>query len=127
MHEVRQSQDENGKSLMPRGQKLDPLETQLRAFLDPRSFVSRGGDEFLAGEDMSVRRHLVWERTGGFCERAGCNRNISEETFHVHHVKHRSKGGADNMQNLQGLCGKCHKFMHRHREPQFGAFRKAEA
>ena len=112
---------------MPRGQKLDPLETQQRGFLDPRSFVSKGGEEFLAGEDMSVRRHLVWERCGGFCERPGCNRCISEETFHTHHKKTRGKGGSDNMSNLMALCGRCHKFMHREREPQFGASRKVEA
>lgn len=105
--------------MSPRAQKIDPLETQQRCFLDPRSFVSRGGEEFLAGEDMSVRRHMVWERTGGFCERAGCNRCISEETFHMHHVKPRGKGGSEAMANLLGLCGRCHKFMHRDREPQF--------
>lgn len=112
---------------MPRFAKRDEFETRQRGFLDPRSFVSRGGEDFLFGEDMSVRRHHVWERTGGFCERAGCNRNISEETFHVHHVKHRGKGGSDAMANLMGLCGRCHKFFHRDREPQFGASRKQNA
>lgn len=106
---------------MPRGAKRDPLGTQLRGFLDPRSFVSRDGREFLYGEDVSVRRHEVWERCGGFCERMGCNRNISEETMHTHHVKHRSKGGAENLNNLEALCGRCHKHEHRGREVRWGA------
>lgn len=105
---------------MPRAAKLDPLATQLRCFLDPRSFISRDGREFLAGEDMSVRRHEVWERCGGFCEKMGCNRNITEETMHTHHVKHRSKGGAENLNNLEALCGRCHKREHGNREPRWG-------
>ena len=105
--------------MSPRAAKRDPLETENRHFLDPRSFISNDGREFLAGEDMSVRRHEVWERCGGFCERMGCNRGISEETMHTHHVKPRGKGGAENLNNLEALCGRCHKFMHRNREPQW--------
>lgn len=112
---------------MPRFAKRDELGTQQRCFLDPRSFVSKGGEEFLAGEDMSVRRHDVWERSGGFCERPGCNRNIDEETFECHHRKTRGQGGSDNMSNLWALCKRCHKFFHRNREPQFGASRRVEA
>ena len=106
---------------MPRAARKDPLATLGRAFLDPRSFMSRDGREFRYGEDMSVRRHEIWERTGGFCERMGCNRNISEETFHVHHKRHRSKGGAENMDNLEGLCGRCHKKEHSNREPKWSS------
>ena len=101
---------------MPRSAKIDPLATQQRCFLDPRSFISRDGREFLAGEDMSVRRHEVWERCGGFCEKMGCNRCITEETMHTHHIKHRGKGGADNLDNLEALCGRCHKREHGNRE-----------
>lgn len=112
---------------MPRAAKRDALATQLRCFLDPRSFMSRDGREFLYGEDMSLRRHDVWERCGGFCEEPGCNREISDElptehpnALHVHHVKHRSKGGADNMNNLQAACTRCHKKHHADRNPRFG-------
>lgn len=101
---------------MPRSAKRDPLGTISKCYLDPRSFVSRDGREFLYGEDTSVRRHMVWERCGGFCERQDCNRCISEETFHMHHKKPRSKGGAENLDNLEALCTRCHKFMHRDRD-----------
>lgn len=111
---------------MPRFAKRDELETRQRCFLDPRSFVSRGGEDFLFGEDMSVRRHEAFERSDGFCDRAGCNRPISEESFHLHHKKTRGKGGSDNLSDLMALCMRCHKFFHREREPQFGASRKAE-
>lgn len=104
---------------MPRAAKRDDLATQIRCFLDPRSFISKDGREFLAGEDMSVRRHDVWERSGGFCEEPGCNRCISEETMHCHHLKHRSKGGAENLNNLQAACARCHKKHHADRNPQF--------
>lgn len=111
---------------MPRAAKRDPLGTITRAFLDPRSFVSRDGREFLFGEDMSVRRHEVFDRSGGFCEELGCNRQIDEElpsehpnALHVHHIKTRGKGGAENMDNLQALCTRCHKKKHADREPQW--------
>lgn len=108
---------------MPRAAKRDPFATLTRAFLDPRSFVSRDGRQFLYGEDVSVRRHEVWERCGGFCEEPGCNRCISEETMHMHHIKHRSKGGDESMNNLQAACTRCHKRHHADRNPQFSGSR----
>ena len=112
--------------MSPRAAKRDPLETENRHFLDPRSFISNDGREFLYGEDVSVRRHEVFERSGGFCEEPGCNRQIDEflpaehpNALHVHHIKHRSKGGAENMANLQAACTRCHKRHHANREPQW--------
>jgi 5-methylcytosine-specific restriction endonuclease McrA len=105
---------------MPRGAKKDDLSTAMRNFLDPKSFVSKDGREFLAGEDMSVRRHYVWERCEGFCEAPGCNRNISEETMHCHHMKPRSRGGAENLNNLQALCSRCHKRKHPEKQLRWG-------
>ena len=111
---------------MPRGAKKDSLATLGRAFLDPRSFVSRDGREFRFGEDMSVRRHEVFERSGGFCEEPGCNREIDEtlpsehpNSLHVHHIKPRGKGGAENLNNLQATCKRCHERHHRERNPQW--------
>lgn len=112
---------------MPRSAKVDALNTRERGFLDPRSFISRDGREFLAGEDVSVRRHEVFIRSGGFCERNGCNRCITEETFEMHHKKPRSKGGAENANNLLALCGRCHKFFHRKRRIQWGKMREWSA
>jgi hypothetical protein len=111
---------------MPRAAKRDPLGTMRRNFLDPRSFMSRDGREFLYGEDASLRRHEVFERSGGFCEEPGCNREIDEHlpsahpnSFHCHHVKHRSKGGAENLNNLQAACKRCHDRHHADRSPQW--------
>lgn len=104
---------------MPRAAKVDPMATLKRAFLDPRSFISRDGRQFLYGEDTSVRRHEVWERCGGFCEVPGCRRAISEESMHMHHDKERSKGGDESMGNLVASCWPCHKRIHGNRNPQF--------
>jgi 5-methylcytosine-specific restriction endonuclease McrA len=111
---------------MPRAAKKDSLATLSRCFLDPRSFMSKDGREFLYGEDMSVRRHEVFERSGGFCEEPGCSRQIFEDltsdhpnALHVHHIKFRSKGGAENMKNLQATCTRCHKKHHADREPKW--------
>jgi 5-methylcytosine-specific restriction endonuclease McrA len=111
---------------MPRAAKKDQLATTGRGFLDPRSFMSKDGREFLYGEDMSVRRHEVFERSGGFCEEPGCNRQIDEElpsdhpnSLHVHHVRHRSKGGAENMNNLQAACKRCHAKHHTDRDTRW--------
>jgi 5-methylcytosine-specific restriction endonuclease McrA len=105
---------------VPRGQKRDPMKTLTRAYLDERSFVSRSGGEFLYGEDVSVRRHEVWERSGGFCEEPGCNRCIDEETFEMHHIKHKSKSGSDDKSNLRACCRRCHRKHHKDRETRFG-------
>ncbi len=118
---------------MPRAAKKDPLATMSRGFLDPRSFISKDGREFLAGEDMSVRRHEVFERCGGFCEEPGCSREIHEDlpsehpnALHVHHIRHRSKGGAENFSNLQAACTRCHKKHHSDRTPQFRGSKAAD-
>lgn len=104
---------------MPRAAKRDPLGTERRCFLDPLSFVSCDGREFLAGEDTSVRRHEVFERSGGFCEFPGCNREIDEflpsdhpHAMHMHHVKSKGKGGSDCINNLMAGCTRCHKRFH---------------
>jgi 5-methylcytosine-specific restriction endonuclease McrA len=102
-----------------RAAKKDPLATMSRGFLDPRSFMSKDGRQFLYGEDTSVRRHEVWERCGGFCEMNGCNRIITEESMHMHHDRERSKGGDESMGNLVAACWPCHKRVHGNRNPQF--------
>jgi HNH endonuclease len=114
------------KGEVVRAAKKDPVSTLQRGFLDPRSFIARDGREFLAGEDMSVRRHEVFERSGGFCEEPGCNRQIDEflpaehpNSLHVHHLKFRSKGGAENLPNLQASCKRCHDRHHAKRNPRF--------
>src|ERR1700730_3127078 len=105
---------------VPRGAKRDPLQTLTRAYLDPRSFVSRDGRIFLYGEDVGVVRSEVWDRSGGFCQEPGCNRCISEETFEMHHIKFKSKGGDDSKANLRACCKKCHRRHHKDLEPRFG-------
>lgn len=109
---------------MPRSAKVDALNTRERGFLDPRSFISRDGREFLAGEDATARRHEIFVRSRGFCERTGCNRCIMEETFHLHHRKSRAHGGAENTTNLLALCLRCHNFFHRKRRIQSAKLRE---
>lgn len=109
---------------MPRGHKKDPLSTLTRCYLDPRSFITRSGEEILYGEDMSVRRHDVYLRSDGFCEE--CGKPIDEllpsehpKSCHVHHVKERGNFGSDNMDNLVACCKRCHDRHHAKRNPQF--------
>jgi hypothetical protein len=104
--------------------RVDPEATQQYGFLDTggpggscRSYVRPDGRIHLFGADMSLQRHLVWERTGGFCEAKlesgqDCNRTIYEETMHLHHEKRRSRGGDDSMGNLKGICEPCHRKLH---------------
>jgi 5-methylcytosine-specific restriction endonuclease McrA len=61
----------------------------------------------------------VWERCGGFCEKMGCGRPISEEESHLHHVRMRSKGGDESMKNLEILCVRCHKKEHADRDTRW--------
>jgi 5-methylcytosine-specific restriction endonuclease McrA len=98
---------------MPAIPKIDPLATSRRAFIDPESFVTRDGREYLYRADLSNRRRDVFERSGGFCERIGCNRCITAQTMKLHHKKARVKGGAENMDNLLALCRRCDRHMNR--------------
>ena len=93
--------------------KIDPLATSTRGFMNSESFVTRDGREFLYGADASLRRHEIFERCNGFCERTGCNRCITEATMRLHHKKSRVKGGAENMDNLLALCQRCENHLRR--------------
>jgi 5-methylcytosine-specific restriction endonuclease McrA len=37
----------------------------------------------------------------------------SKKGLHIHHKKHRSKGGTDDLENLMTLCELCHTEQHR--------------
>lgn len=99
--------------------RVDREATEARKFSHQDSYVRPDGREHLFGADMSARRKEVWIRSKGFCEMPMCQRNISEETFEMHHDKHRSKGGDDSMANLLASCRRCHT-AHHNRYPRLG-------
>ena len=100
----------------------DKEATKKMSFFNPKSYVTFAGKEFRKGEDMEHMRLKVFERSKGFCEmpcmavpaRFGfsCQRNISWETFEMHHKIHRSKGGDDSFENLVASCRRCHVSHH---------------
>lgn len=109
---------------MPRGAKIDRQATKEAQFLSPKSFVSLKGNVYLAGKDMEIQRMKVFEASKGRCESSTvaevlptefngsvsrrCPNRIYWETFHMHHLIHRGKGGSDDLDNLAAWCPPCH-------------------
>lgn len=72
-----------------------------------RSYVSNAGHYYLEGEDVGKRRHEIYERDGGRCQK--CGRWLVEEYAQLSH----KKGGNGPQRcwcphNLETLCRPCH-------------------
>lgn len=90
----------------------NPETTAARGYQDPRSYVSFAGHEYLFGEDVGPRRHAVYERDEGLCQRCGLPApEFGPDMIHgeMHHVK-GGNGPQRNhdMTNLEWLCFPCH-------------------
>lgn len=64
------------------------------------------------GESMGALRKVIHVRCGGSCERCGRALGSSEDPWHAHHRKFRSRGGKDEVVNLVALCENCHHWAH---------------
>lgn len=85
---------------------VDQEATEARHFESPDSYVTHNGEEFLFGADMRNRRQEVYDRDGGICR--GCKKAASWSWGHMHHIKHRGRGGSDDLVNLAWSCADCH-------------------
>lgn len=52
-------------------------------------------------------RERVFARSGGVCQRAGCEAMITLETFHVAHLRAHASGGPLHESNLEAWCARC--------------------
>jgi superfamily II DNA or RNA helicase len=52
-------------------------------------------------------RELIYDRSGGQCQREGCDRRIELETFHVAHLRARVHGGPLHESNAEAWCQPC--------------------
>lgn len=52
-------------------------------------------------------REKLFARSGGTCERDGCETPITLETFHVSHIRSRAHGGTLHESNLGAWCSRC--------------------
>lgn len=59
---------------------------------------------------MKAIRPVIYERSGGDCER--CCTPVRFEDFDAHHRKLRRRGGDDSAENLMVCCPPCHKWIH---------------
>lgn len=64
---------------------------------------------------VSNIRHQLYIRSGGFCDLCHCP--ISENTAHMHEMKHRGQGGLISLGNSVMACSSCHKYQHKDRSP----------
>lgn len=54
----------------------------------------------------ALREH-VFARSGGVCQRAGCEAVITLETFHAAHLRAHASGGPLHESNLEAWCARC--------------------
>lgn len=52
-------------------------------------------------------RELIFDRSGGRCQRQGCGRPITLETFHVAHRRAHANGGPLDESNAEAWCQRC--------------------
>ena len=108
---------------MPRGQKIDSIETARMNFQHPDSFVSLGGKLFLRGYDYLKQVTLVIARDDSKCRDCGRVFDAHWDTiggsFDIHHVIKRSDGGSDDLENLLLVCRDCHTERHPEKQPQW--------
>jgi len=86
----------------------DDVATAAKGYIDPRSYVSYDGHEYLEGKDVGVRREEIWKRDGRRCVR--CGEMVSLKTMELDH----KQGGLGPQRcwchhNLQTMCKNgCH-------------------
>ncbi len=90
--------------------QVDREATEDALFEDERSYVTHDGQQFLFGVDMRNRRQEVFDRDKGRCQ--GCRKPVGWQSGHMHHVKHRGRGGSDDLENLAWACPDCHAKEH---------------
>jgi 5-methylcytosine-specific restriction endonuclease McrA len=54
-------------------------------------------------------RELIFSRSDGHCQRQGCGRPITLETFHVAHRRSHAHGGPLHESNAEAWCQRCNK------------------
>ena len=52
-------------------------------------------------------RELLFDRSGGYCQREGCGKQIDLETFHVAHRRAHTHGGPLHESNAEAWCPRC--------------------
>jgi hypothetical protein len=87
---------------------LDHERTEDANFVDPRSYWTNSGHEYLFGADASKRREEVYERDQGICQARGCGRRVSWDAAHMHHRQGGLVGRCWCKHNLEIQCPKCH-------------------
>jgi 5-methylcytosine-specific restriction endonuclease McrA len=66
---------------------------------------------YLRSSVWQVKRQLVLDRCGGFCESCG-----QYDAEHVHHLKYPETFGLEPLWDLRAVCKPCHKIIHPHME-----------
>lgn len=82
--------------------------------------LQKGGFTMISANLTNALRQSIYRRDGYRC--AICD---SPRGLQIHHVVHRSQGGADTAHNLITLCWRCHAVAHGTRMPECPAYMDA--
>ncbi len=119
-----------GVAVTRKRHRFDSEQTAKRNFIDPRSYVTLDGHDFLFGEDCGVRRREVFERDKGLCQFEGHSKFFPfDGPFYVagqaDHIQGGNSGRCWCMHNLQWICYEHHKAKH-NREPRLSSIKGIE-
>jgi len=99
-----------GQFLTRRAHNVDQVATQASFFLDRRSYVTHSGHAYLFGNDVTMRRHEVYERDLGKCQ--DCGKRALWDEGEMNHIQGGLVGRCTCMHNLEWLCKPCHRARH---------------
>lgn len=112
--------------------KRDKQATEVKHFIDPKSYVLKDGREVLAGLDWKQRVGELRERSGGRCEKLVSSADpmthaggqsverCRSEAQDPDHIIKRSKGRDDRLTNLEALCRLHHELKHPEKRTRWG-------
>ena len=97
---------------------------QERVFLDPRSYVTKGGRVRLFGQDYQALGGMAWYRSGGKCE-CGCGRRAPSRALlrvlgetasmaDIGELSHNEHGArkSDEIERVKWMRHECHMKSH---------------
>jgi hypothetical protein len=112
-----------------RGFKRIKVATDLRGFLDKRSHEGMAKDgtlhDVLYGEDVTIRRHEVFDRDGGICRKTGVY--VGWEAGEMDHIENEAGKRCDCLHNLQWITKPAHIAEHPEKQLKWSAKCKESA
>jgi len=88
--------------------RIDAAKRSSGHWFDLEAFI--GVDTAKTSREWLILRDLIWQRDNKLCRK--CHKDLTDDTFHCHHIIPESRGGTGEPINLVTLCPECHAKVH---------------